>query len=250
MANAPKSAAPKEEEGGAEKKKLPIVRILVFVLVAIALLGAGFGSALLYAKLTNPTEETPLAIVIEKKGDAEAKAAEAEAAAHAPKPGQPQKVKESDLKAKEGEKPAEGHGAPAAEGHGAPPAHGEAAPAGHEAPPNTKAVPENEKFVTSYYEFPTPFTTNLKNSRKFIQVGIGVATQYDATVMENVKKHELAIRSEILAVLAEQSEQDLSGAANRKRIQDLLRDGINKVLMEMEHFGGIENVFFTTMVMQ
>jgi len=104
--------------------------------------------------------------------------------------------------------------------------------------------------VTSYYEFPTPFTTNLKNSRKFIQVGLGVATQYDATVMANVKKHELAIRSEILAILAEQTEQDLSGIANRKRIQDLLRDGINKVLMEMERFGGIENVFFTTMVMQ
>jgi flagellar FliL protein len=249
MANAPKAAAPKEEEGGAEKKKLPIVRILIFLLVGIALLVAGFGSALLYAKLTSPAEETPLAIVIEKKGDAEAKAAEAEAEAHAPKPGQPQKVKESDLKAAEGEKPAEGHGAPAAEGHGAPPAHGEAPKEG-EAAPNGKAVPAEDKFVTSYYEFPTPFTTNLKNSRKFIQVGIGVATQYDATVMANVKKHELAIRSEILAILAEQTEQDLSGIANRKRIQDLLRDGINKVLMEMERFGGIENVFFTTMVMQ
>ena len=69
-------------------------------------------------------------------------------------------------------------------------------------------------------------------------------------VMANVKKHELAIRSEILAILAEQTEQELSGISNRKRIQDLLRDGINKVLMEMERFGGIENVFFTTMVMQ
>lgn len=244
MANAPKAAAPKAEEGGAEKKKLPIVRILVFLLVAIALLGAGFGSALLYAKLTSSAEETPLAIVIEKKGDAEAKAAEAEAEAHAPKPGQPQKVKVGAAAPAEGEKPADGHGAPA------PDPHGEASAEGHEAAPNTKGVPEEEKFVTSYYEFPTPFTTNLKNSRKFIQVGLGVATQYDATVMANVKKHELAIRSEILAILAEQTEQDLSGIANRKRIQDLLRDGINKVLMEMERFGGIENVFFTTMVMQ
>jgi flagellar FliL protein len=244
MANAPKAAAPKAEEDGAEKKKLPIVRILVFLLVAIALLGAGFGSALLYAKLTSSAEETPLAIIIEKKGDAEAKAAEAEAEAHAPKPGQPQKVKVGAPVPAEGEKPADAHGAPA------PDPHGEAPAEGHEAAANTKNVPEEDKFVTSYYEFPTPFTTNLKNSRKFIQVGLGVATQYDATVMANVKKHELAIRSEILAILAEQTEQDLSGIANRKRIQDLLRDGINKVLMEMERFGGIENVFFTTMVMQ
>jgi len=236
MANAPKAAAPKAEEGGAEKKKLPIVRILVFLLVAIALLGAGFGSALLYAKLTSSAEETPLAIIIEKKGDAEAKAAEAEAEAKAPKPGEPQKVKVGAPAPVEGEKSADTKGEVPAEGD--------------EALPNTKSFPVEEKFVTSYYEFPTPFTTNLKNSRKFIQVGLGVATQYDATVMENVKKHELAIRSEILAILAEQTEQDLSGIDNRKRIQDLLRDGINKVLMEMERFGGIENVFFTTMVMQ
>ena len=113
-----------------------------------------------------------------------------------------------------------------------------------------KSVPQEEKFVTSYYEFPTPFTTNLRNSRKFIQAGLGVGTQYDATVIENLKKHELAVRSEILLILSNETETDLAGTENRKRVQDQIRDGINKVLLEREHFGGIENVFFTSMVMQ
>ncbi|NBQ40497.1 MAG: flagellar biosynthesis protein FliL, partial [Alphaproteobacteria bacterium] len=145
------------------------------------------------------------------------------------------------------EKKAEGgHGAPEGEkkaegGHGAP--EGEKKPDG-------KPIPQEEKFVTSYYEFPTPFTTNLRNSRKFIQAGLGVGTQYDATVIENLKKHELAIRSEILLILSNMTEADLAGIENRKKVQDQLKDGINKVLIEREHFGGIENVFFTTMVMQ
>ena len=129
-------------------------------------------------------------------------------------------------------------------GHGG----GEGEKKGEEA--KGKAVPQEEKFVTSYYEFPTPFTTNLKNSRKFIQAGLGIGTQYDASVIENLKKHELAIRSEVLLILADQTEADLIGIENRKKVQDKIRDGINTILTERERFGGIENVFFTTLVMQ
>ena len=50
-----------------------------------------------------------------------------------------------------------------------------------------KETPEIETFVTTYFEFPGTFTTNLLNSRKFLQVGLGVSTQYDDTVMANVE---------------------------------------------------------------
>ena len=50
-----------------------------------------------------------------------------------------------------------------------------------------KETPEVENFVTTYFEFPGTFTTNLMNSRKFLQVGLGVSTQYDDTVMANVE---------------------------------------------------------------
>ena len=242
MAAAAPKAAPKETEEGGEKKKSPVIKIVLFAVVAIAMIGTGFGSALLYIKLTSPKDENPLAIVIEKKSDvADASAAPA---AEAEPPGTPHKVKVGEAppagekKAgegakKEGEKKPEGE----KKGEGEKKAEG-------------KAVPQEDKFVTSYYEFPTPFTTNLRNSRKFIQAGLGVGTQYDASVIENLKKHELAVRSEILLVLSNETEADLAGTENRKKVQDQIRDAINKVLLEREHFGGIENVFFTTMVMQ
>ena len=246
MAAAAPKAAPKETEEGGEKKKSPVIKIVIFAVAGIALIGTGFGSALLYLKLTSPKDENPLAIVIEKKGDvpdpSAAPAPEAEA------PGTPHKVKVGEAPAA-GEKKGEG-----AKKEGEKKPEGEKKAEGEkksgEAEGKGKSVPQEEKFVTSYYEFPTPFTTNLRNSRKFIQAGLGVGTQYDATVIENLKKHELAVRSEILLILSNETETDLAGTENRKRVQDQIRDGINKVLLEREHFGGIENVFFTSMVMQ
>ena len=50
----------------------------------------------------------------------------------------------------------------------------------------SKDTPEEEVFETIYHEFPGTFTTNLAGSRKMLQVGVGVSTQYDDTVMMNV----------------------------------------------------------------
>jgi len=235
------AAAPKEAEQEGEKKKKPILKILLFVVGGIALLGAGFGSAILFIKLTTPKDENPLAIVIEKKGEGAPAEGEHAADPHAEAgPKVPHKVTEAEKKAEEA----------AAAKKGGEGGHGGGEAKEGEGDPKGKAVPQEEKFVTSYYEFPTPFTTNLKNSRKFIQAGLGIGTQYDASVIENLKKHELAVRSEVLLILADQTEADLIGIENRKKVQDKIRDGINTILTERERFGGIENVFFTTLVMQ
>jgi len=237
------AAAPKEAEQEGEKKKKPILKILLFVVGGIALIGAGFGSAILFIKLTTPKDENPLAIVIQKQdegGLAETeKKAEGESEAETKIP---RKVTEAEKKAEE---------AAAAKKDDKKDKDGKGGKDGKDgAVENGKPVPKEEKFVTSYYEFPTAFTTNLKNSRKFVQAGLGIGTQYDASVIENLKKHELAIRSEVLLILADQTEADLIGIENRKKVQDKIRDGINMILIERERFGGIENVFFTTLVMQ
>jgi flagellar protein FliL len=198
-----------EPEAEPTKKKLPIVKILIGVVGALALVAIGAGAAILYAKLTKPPEENPLAIVIEKKSD--------DAKSDAASKGEAgEKVKTADKE-------------PSASG---------------------KPVPSREQYVTSYFEFPGNFTTNMKGSRRFVQMAIGLATQYDKRVIENVQKHEVAIRSEVLSVLADQTEADLVGVDNRRRIQGLIKDAINRVLIERTEFGGIENVFITALVMQ
>jgi flagellar FliL protein len=215
-----------EAEEQEPKKKLPIVKILIMTVGAIVLIGVGAGAAILFTKLTKPADENPLAIVIERKG------APAESDGHG-----------SDAAAKDAHAAApaaagDGHGAPAG-GHGVP----AAGPAG-------KPVPSKEQFVTSYFEFPGNFTTNLRGSRRFAQMSVALATQYDKKVIENVQKHEVAIRAEVLALLAEQSEADVIGVENRKKLQVLIKDAINKLLNERVSFGGVEDVYITALVLQ
>ena len=81
-----------------------------------------------------------------------------------------------------------------------------------------KDTPEDATFVTIYHEFPGIFTTNLKGSRRMLQVGIGVSTQYDDTVMMNVESHQLALRSIVLGVLSGYGEEDVAGIDGRRRL--------------------------------
>ena len=113
----------------------------------------------------------------------------------------------------------------------------------------SKETPEQENFVTIYYEFPGTFTTNLRGSRKMLQVGIGVSTQYDDTVMVNVEAHELALRSTVLGILSEFGEEDVQGTNGKAALASALKEGINSKLTLLENFGGVQEVLFTSFVL-
>lgn len=114
----------------------------------------------------------------------------------------------------------------------------------------SKDTPEEEVFETIYHEFPGTFTTNLAGSRKMLQLGIGVSTQYDDTVIMNVEAHQLALRSIILGVISDFTEEDVKGANGREKLAGALREAINGKLEALESFGGIEEVHFTSFVLQ
>ncbi|MCZ8077693.1 MAG: flagellar basal body-associated FliL family protein [Fuscovulum sp.] len=113
-----------------------------------------------------------------------------------------------------------------------------------------KEMPETDLFVTSYFTFPDALTSNLMNSKSFLQVQVGVSTQYDAQVITNVETHKLALQSDMLAVMATFTAEDLAGTAGRKRLADALKDAVNERLETLEGFGGVEDVFFPSFMMQ
>ena len=113
-----------------------------------------------------------------------------------------------------------------------------------------KDTPSTDTFVTSYYTFPDNFTTNLKGSKAFLQVSVGVSTQYDETVIENVEMHQLALRSEVLGVVSEFTVEEVEGKTGRDQLADSIKNAINKRLEELEGFGGVEGVYFTAFVLQ
>ena len=115
---------------------------------------------------------------------------------------------------------------------------------------NVKAIPEVDSYETTYFEFPGDFTTNLKGSRKFLQVSVGVSTQYDEKVMEVVDSHQLALRSEILSTISDFTEEDISGSDGKKKLSDRLMVVLNKKLESLDEFPGIEDVYFTAFILQ
>ncbi len=112
------------------------------------------------------------------------------------------------------------------------------------------STPARPHYKPSYLGIEGAFTTNLQGSPRFVQVEIGVATNYDPIVLAHVSTHQIPIRSAVLAILAEQTEAAMTSTAGRNALQLRLRGAINRVLMEKEGFGGISDVYLTSMVIQ
>ena len=113
-----------------------------------------------------------------------------------------------------------------------------------------KKVNVEEKFLTTYYEFPGNFTTNLRESKQFLQITVGVSTQYDEEVMVNVESHQLALRGIILGVMSEYSQNDVAGREGKQALADSIKDALNIFLEDKEGFGGVEGIHFTSFVLQ
>ncbi len=105
-------------------------------------------------------------------------------------------------------------------------------------------------YRTSYYNFSDDFTSNLRNSTALVQMSLACSTRRDGRILMWLKKHELAIRSAILVVLADTPEEDAFTPDGKQRLQKRLTVAINKVLTETEGFGGVDEVYFKGFLVQ
>lgn len=129
------------------------------------------------------------------------------------------------------------------------------APAAGKGDKEAEAGPEIEgdggsKYRTAYYSFSDEFTSNLRNSDGLIQVSLAASTRRDGRVLLWLKKHELAVRSAMLAVLADTPEEDVYTVDGKERLQKRLAAAINRVLTDTEGFGGIDAVYFKSFLVQ
>lgn len=121
---------------------------------------------------------------------------------------------------------------------------------GHPGKDGEDHSPDPHIYKASYYPLEQSFTANLVDTDGFLQVGLGVSTYYDEKVMENLKDNEMPVRSAILMVLADQQAETVSTPEGKARLQGQLRDAVNRTLRQKAGFGGINDVYFTTFVIQ
>jgi flagellar FliL protein len=126
-----------------------------------------------------------------------------------------------------------------------------AAKAKDEAPQKTKKeAPEATKFEKNYMQMEKDLMTNITGSKKVMVVQVALMTHYDNRVFDNIKKHEFALRSAMLDIMRQSTEAEANKPDFRKELAVKLKDVMNSMLEEYEDFGGIEEVMFTSFVMQ
>lgn len=106
------------------------------------------------------------------------------------------------------------------------------------------------EYRTAYYSFAEEFTSNLSGSDGLIQIGLAASTRRDGRVLMWLDEHQLAIRSRILVELADTPEEEVMSSAGKQRLQKRLTAAVNEVLVEQEGFGGVDNVYFRTFIVQ
>lgn len=215
-------------EGAAPKKKRGIVKLLAIVVALLALVGGGVGAGL-YAASSG---------LIGGGGHAEK-----EEDADTPKLVPKSEEKRADAAGEEGKSGGEGGESAASEGEDAAKAES------HEGLPTPKGE-GGDKYASTYFTLEKEFTSNLKESTHFIQVGIAVSTPYDDRVIGNLKTHEIAVRSAILMTLGDTDEDAVFTPTGKEALQQKLVQAINRVLKQKEGFGGVGNVYFTNFVVQ
>ena len=107
-----------------------------------------------------------------------------------------------------------------------------------------------DRYASNYFALDKDFTSNLRESVHFVQVGVAVSTPYDETVIDHLRTNEIAVRSAILMTLGDTSEEQVFTSDGKKQLQARLVQAINATLKEKEGFGGISNVYFTNFVVQ
>ena len=115
-------------------------------------------------------------------------------------------------------------------------------------PPNVQPNPAIYK--STYVPMDQAFTSNLRDTDGYLQLGVGVSTFYDQKVTDHLKDNDMAVRSAVLEVLAQQSAEALNTPQGKAALRQQLKVAINNVLVKREGFGGVDDVYFTSFIIQ
>jgi flagellar FliL protein len=101
-----------------------------------------------------------------------------------------------------------------------------------------------------YVEIDNAFTSNLADSGRYLQVKLSLSTFGGPDAIKAVEKHKPALVSAVLAALGETTDKDIETAAAKDALRGRLKDVLNTALKGKGEAGLVEEVFFTSLVVQ
>ncbi len=103
----------------------------------------------------------------------------------------------------------------------------------------------------SYVELKPAFTVNLapEDPVGFLQISMQVLT-FNDDVAEELEKHKPLIRNNLLVLFGQQKSAELRAPDGKERLQQSALETVQTVINEHGSGGEVDNVFFTSFVMQ
>jgi len=113
-----------------------------------------------------------------------------------------------------------------------------------------EAAPKVMK-VPVYYTFDPPFVVNFRSSNgtRFLQVSVEAMT-YDPAVVPLIEQNLPVIRNNLIFLLSGLNSEEVSSQEGKVKIRAETLAEIQKILKERTGKTGVEEVYFTSFVMQ
>ena len=114
-----------------------------------------------------------------------------------------------------------------------------------------EAPAEPDRGAATYVDMKPAFTVNLapEDPVGFLQISMQVLT-FDEDVAEELEKHKPLIRNNLVVLFGKQNSTDLRAADGKEKLQVAALEAVQSVINEHGSGGEVDNVFFTSFVMQ
>ena len=122
-----------------------------------------------------------------------------------------------------------------------------------EASADTTSTEETEitRGSPTYVDLKPPFTVNLNPDDPvgFLQISLQVLT-YSDVVASEIEKHKPLIRNNLVTLIGDQKSIELRAPEGKEKLQKSVLSLVQSVIDKYGSGGEVDNVFFTTFVMQ
>ena len=104
--------------------------------------------------------------------------------------------------------------------------------------------------AVEYAEIDQAFTSNLSDTGRYLQVRLSLSHRGGAMISAAITRHKPALVSAVLGVLGEATEADVASREAKDKLRARLKQVINDTLKQNGTTGSIDDVFFTSLVVQ
>ncbi len=110
---------------------------------------------------------------------------------------------------------------------------------------------EPDRGTATYVDLKPAFTVNLapEDPVGFLQISMQVLT-FDEDVADELEQHKPLIRNNLVVLFGQQKSADLRAANGKEKLQVAALEAVQSVINEHGSGGQVDNVFFTSFVMQ